>query len=398
MKLNKTNRDILTGAVFLMGLSSIGPGFLTQTTVFTQQFRENFAFIILVSILMDVGAQVNIWRIITVSNLRGQEIANKLIPGLGFFIATVVMLGGIAFNVGNVAGAGLGLQVITGLPVKAGAIISAAIAIGIFLFKSAGRIMDKFVQFAGILMILLISYIVFKSSPPVVDAAKHAVAPDTINSGIILAIITLVGGTVGGYISFSGAHRLLDAKVSGIGFVKNVSRASIMGVGVTAIVRVILFLAVLGVVSAGVLLEADNPLASVFESAAGKTGYIIFGIILWAASITSVIGASYTSVTFLSLFKSKFTQNHNRLIILMILISTIIFVGVGNPVKTLVFVGTLNGLVLPLTLGPILMAAHKKQIVGEYRHPRILTFFGAVVMVVMLGMSFYSIYHYIAGL
>ena len=71
------------GAAFLMANSSIGPGFLTQTTVFTQQLLYSFGFVILVSLLLDIGAQLNTWRILTISELRAQDLANMLIPGLG---------------------------------------------------------------------------------------------------------------------------------------------------------------------------------------------------------------------------------------------------------------------------------------------------------------------------
>jgi Mn2+/Fe2+ NRAMP family transporter len=48
-----------------------------------------------------------------------------------------------------------------------------------------------------------------------------------------------------------------------------------------------------------------------------------------------------------------------------------------------VLVGALNGLILPLALGTMLVAAHRKSVVGEYRHPRALTVLGAVVAVAM---------------
>ena len=70
-----------------MANSSIGPGFLTQTTVFTQQLLTSFGFVILVSVVLDVGAQLNTWRILTVSELRAQDLANRLLPGLGYFLA-----------------------------------------------------------------------------------------------------------------------------------------------------------------------------------------------------------------------------------------------------------------------------------------------------------------------
>src|SRR5437870_12353449 len=81
------------GAAFLMANSSIGPGFLTQTSVFTQQLLTSFGFVILVSVLLDIGAQLNTWRVLTLSERRAQDLANDLLPGLGFFLSSLVIMG-----------------------------------------------------------------------------------------------------------------------------------------------------------------------------------------------------------------------------------------------------------------------------------------------------------------
>src|SRR4028119_1105440 len=88
----------LAGAAFLMATSAIGPGFITQTTVFTQQLLTSFGFVILISILLDIVAQLNIWRVIAMSGLRAQDLANRLLPGLGYVLALLVVTGGLAFN------------------------------------------------------------------------------------------------------------------------------------------------------------------------------------------------------------------------------------------------------------------------------------------------------------
>ena len=124
MILKHSKSSAILGAAFLMATSAIGPGFLTQTTVFTQQLAASFGFVIVLSILLDIGAQLNIWRVITMSELRAQDLANKVLPGLGYFLAALIVLGGLAFNIGNIAGSGLGLNVLTGLDTKYGAIIS----------------------------------------------------------------------------------------------------------------------------------------------------------------------------------------------------------------------------------------------------------------------------------
>ncbi len=380
----KASRSVLLGAAFLMATSSIGPGFLTQTTVFTQQLAASFAFVILISLLLDVVAQVNIWRIIAVSGLRGQEIANKVLPGLGVVLAILIVIGGLAFNIGNVAGAGLGLNAMLGLDPIMGAIISAAVAIFIFLVKEAGKAMDRFAQIAGGVMILLMLYVAFSTSPPVGEAIVNTFAPEQIS---IFAIVTLVGGTVGGYITFAGGHRLLDAGVKGIESLPEVTKSSVFGIAVTGVMRVALFLAVLGVVAKGLTIDPANPPASVFKLAAGEVGFRMFGVIMWAAAITSVVGAAYTSVSFIRSFHPTIEKHKNWIIIGFILVSTLTFALVGRPVTILLLVGALNALILPLALGTLLVAAYKKNIVGAYKHPLWLTITGGIVVIIMSYLS-----------
>lgn len=368
---------VMLGAACLMATSSIGPGFLTQTTVFTQKLLASFGFVILFTIILDVVAQLNVWRIIGVSGKRGQDIANAVFPGLGYLVALLIVLGGLAFNIGNVAGAGLGLNVLFGIDVKVGAAISAVIALVIFLVKEAGKIMDLFATAAGAVMIGLMLFVACTSNPPVGEAVAKTFAPDTID---FMAIVTIVGGTVGGYITFSGGHRLIDAGVTGVENLDQISKSSVFGILVTGVMRVLLFLATLGVVAAGLALDAKNPPASVFQLAAGTVGYKIFGIVLWSAGITSVIGAAYTSVSFIRSFSKSIDLNYKNVIIGFIVFSTLVFCVIGQPVTVLVVVGTLNGLILPITLGVILLAAYNKKVVGDYHHPVWMAALGGIVV------------------
>lgn len=387
-KLKNTNRSVLLGAAFLMATSAIGPGFLTQTTVFTEQLMASFGFVILISIIIDLGAQLNIWRIIAVSEKRAQDIANDVLPGLGYFLAILIVMGGLAFNIGNIAGAGLGTNVLFGISAQTGAILSGILAIGIFMVREASKAMDKFAQVLGFLMIALTVYVMFTASPPVGEAVAKTFVPDKID---ILAIVTLVGGTVGGYITFAGGHRLIDAGIKGKESLPEVTRSSIFAIGIASIMRIFLFLAVLGVVSQGLKLDPSNPPASVFQLAAGNFGYKIFGIVMWAAAVTSVVGAAYTSVSFIRTFHPLLEKHHQKIIVAFIAISTIVFVFVGRPVSILIFVGSVNGMILPIALGVMLIAAYKTKIVGDYKHPLWMTIFGVLIVIAMSWMSGYTL-------
>ncbi|QXG76405.1 divalent metal cation transporter [Modestobacter sp. L9-4] len=388
-RLATSTRSTLLGAMFLMATSAIGPGFITQTTTFTVRLGAAFAFAIVISILVDIALQLNVWRVIGVSGRRAQELGNLVAPGLGWVMAAFLLVGGLVFNIGNVAGSGLGLDAMLGLDPKLGGALSALIAIGIFLSKKAGVAVDRIVVVLGIAMIALTAYIAITSGPPVGQALKNVVLPEQVD---FLAITTLVGGTIGGYIVYAGAHRLLDSGVSGADHVRDITRGSITGILITAVMRVVLFLAILGVVAGGAALDPASPAASAFQQAAGEVGLRVFGIVLWAAAITSVIGASYTSVSFVT---SRTTSDRTRtlLVVAFIAVTTAVYLLIGTaPTTLLVFAGAFNGLLLPIGIAVLLwVATRRTDLLNGYRYPRWLLVIGWVAWLLTLFLAVRSV-------
>ncbi|MDH6237758.1 divalent metal cation transporter [Cryobacterium sp. CG_9.6] len=383
------HRGALLGAMFLMATSAVGPGFIVQTTNFTVQLGAAFAFAILVSILVDIAVQLNVWRVIGVSGKRAQELANTVLPGAGWFLAALIFLGGLVFNVGNIAGTGLGLNVLFGIDARLGGILSAVVAIAIFLSKRAGLALDKIVVVLGAIMIILIGYVAIVSEPPLGDAIRNAVIPENID---FLIITTLIGGTIGGYITYAGAHRMIDAGVSGKGNVREITRSSVLGIIITGIIRVLLFLAILGVVAGGVALTSDNLAAEAFQSAAGEFGFRLFGIILWAASITSVIGAAYTSISFVTTPKTS-PRIRSIATCVFIAVSTIVFSFIGQaPATLLIMAGAINGLILPVGFAVILWVAwRRRDLLGGYVYPKWLLLIGVLAWLLTLFLGYQSL-------
>lgn len=398
----KTGGGALLGAAFLMATSAIGPGFLTQTATFTNTHKASFGFVILVSIILSAIAQMNIWRVLCVSGLRGQDVANKVLPGLGYFVSFMIVLGGLVFNIGNVGGGALGFNTLLGIPTKVGYVLAGALAIAVFLVKNAKNAMDTVTKVLGAIMIIVIFVVIIVVKPPVGDAIKNTFVPSVSLNALFPAILTLMGGTVGGYITFSGAHRLIDAGVTGEKNLKEINKSSVMGMIIASIVRIFLFLAVLGVVvklGEGAGLDSGNPAADAFRLGAGEIGYRFAGLVLLCAAVTSIIGAAYTSVSFLKTFSKKIDENENAVIIAFIAVSTLIMLILGNPAVLLVLAGAFNGLILPITLGICLIAAKKQTIMGKsYKHPTLLLILGVVVVILSAYMGVKTFATNITGL
>jgi Mn2+/Fe2+ NRAMP family transporter len=389
--MTQSPRSIRTGAAFLMAVSAIGPGFLTQTTQFTAQLGASLAFAILLSILIDVGAQLNTWRVICVSRKRGNEVADAVVPGLGYLVTAVIVAGSFIFNLGNLSGCALGLEALFGLNQTAGIIWSALLAIALFMLPAMLTGVDWFTKVLGALMIVVTFYLVFVTQPPLDQAVLRAVYPEEIDVGVI---VTLIGGTIGGYIMFSGAHRLLDGGIAGPEHLREITAGSVMGIVITGVMRLVLFLAILGVVTMGASLSPERPVFDAFEFGAGGVGRGLAGLVFWAAAITSVVGCSYTSISFFNIPAGS--RRRASLIVTFIVLSmsaTLALRGFGWPAtKLLIFAGLANGLLLPVLLAVVLIAGRRRGVMGDYRQPLWATALGALALAATVFMAGFTIY------
>ncbi|MFT8394676.1 NRAMP family divalent metal transporter [Propionibacterium sp.] len=392
----RNRRTSLLGAIFLMAMSAVGPGFITQTATFTIRLGAAFGFGILLSIIIDFIVQMNVWRIVGASGRTAGALANAAVPGSGYLLAVLVIFGGLVFSIGNIAGIGLGLNAAIGLDPKIGGLIGTLLAIGIFLYKRANRAMDRVVICLAAIKVTIVLIVLFIVHPPVGHALHETVMPDSIN---IAALTTIVGGTVGGYITYAGAHRLLDAGITGPKNMKAVSQASLAGVLITGAIRYLLFLAILGVAASGVTIDlaskTANPAAQAFQVALGEWGFRIFGIIFWAAGTTSTIGAAYTSVSFFGVFNENFMKSRarNYATVIFIAIALITYLAVGTaPAALLVFAGGFNGLILPIGLTiMVYIGLFKSDLLGGYHFPKWLLVLGGLVCILTWYMGINSI-------
>lgn len=388
-KRRRTRRTALLGAMFLMATSAVGPGFITQTATFTHQLGAAFAFAILISVLVDIAVQLNVWRVIGVSGLYAQQLGNRILPGVGWALAVLIFVGGVVFNIGNIAGAGLGLNALAGLDARIGGTLSVVIALMIFLSKRAGLALDRVVVGCGAVLILLMIYMSITTAPPVGEALRQTVLPEQVDFFIIT---TLVGGTVGGYITYAGAHRLIASGNTGPENVRAISQTSVLGIVVASVIRFLLFLAILGVVATGVTLAEDNVAADAFGAALGEIGLRVFGLVFWVAAITSILGATFTTVSFLTTKNTTERTRHWYFFGFLALTCTV-FLSLGQAPQTLlIMAGAFNGVVLPLGFTVVLYVAwRRRDLLQGYKYPVWLLVIGLLAWILTLYMGMNSL-------
>lgn len=382
----------LLSVAFLMATTSVGPGFITQTSVFTTIYKTDMAFPVFASMFITFGIVMNLWRIVGVSGLRIQDIANKVAPGLGYVVGILLALGAVAFNFGNVSGSALGLQVLTNLPTTWGALATGVLGSAIFLIHNASARMDQMARYLGLLMIILIAYVALTSLPPMQGTLTAMVMPSDFSS-LLLPTLTIVGGAVGGY--YTGAQRLIGIGLQSQQELPSINKAAWMGISIAVLIRFLLFFAILGVVATGVTLNAKNPAADAFQHGAGDLGYYIFGLVLFVASITSVVGNSYMAISLVKTLFPVIERNEKGFCVGFILVTSIGTLLMNMPILLLMLAGLVNSIILPIVLATMLIATKRKDIVGDYKHPKFLTLLGAAIVVIMAVASVFNIESFI---
>ncbi|GAD30243.1 conserved hypothetical protein [Photobacterium leiognathi lrivu.4.1] len=381
------NKAILSVA-FLMATTSVGPGFLTQTAVFTNIYKIDMAFPVFASMFITFGIVMNLWRIVGVSGLRIQDIANRVAPGMGYVVGILLALGAVAFNFGNVSGAALGINVLTGVDTTWGALFTGVVGCLLFVVHNASKRMDQMARYLGLFMIVLIAYVAMTSLPPMGETLQAAVLP-TDMSNLLLPTLTIVGGAVGGY--YTGAQRLVDVGLQGKDNVASIKKAAWAGISIAVVIRILLFLAVFGVIATGAVLDTSNPAADAFRQGAGEMGYFIFGLVLFVASITSVIGNSYMAISLIKTLFPVVARNEKAWCVGFIIITSLGTVTMNMPILLLMLAGLINSIILPVVLAMVLAATRRKDIVGDYKHPMYLTVTGVLIVVVMAAASLSNI-------
>ncbi len=127
----------------------------------------------------------------------------------------------------------------------------------------------------------------------------------------------------------------------------------------------------------------------------GDAGLRIFGAIFWAAAISSVIGAAYTSATFLSTFTAKLRGGWPLQLatVAFIVVSLGVYLAIGTaPAAILVFVGGFNGLILPIGLTVFMYIGwFRRDLLGDRKYPMWLLIAGTVVTALTWYMGAVSI-------
>ncbi len=362
------------GPGFLIAAAFIGPGTVTTCTLAGVDFGFALLWALLISVLTTIIFQEMAARIgiLTKQGLAASirsELQNPWIKtGITLTILSAVVIGNAAYEAGNIGGAVLGLEALTGSEPSPWFAWLIGGAVFFLLFAGSYKILERI--FVSLVMLMSISFILaaLLTAPDIGQVLSGLVVP-SLPEGSLLTVVALIGTTVVPYNLFLHAS-LVSEKWGSIKDLKAIRRDTVLSIGLGGLIS----MAIVVSASAGGLTEVKSgiDLAMGLEPLYGKASTYFLGIGLFAAGITSAITAPLAAAYVASScfdWKDGLTGNRFRMVW-----GAILLIGVLSqffevrPIEIIKFAQVANGLLLPVICIFLLWIVNRTTIMGSYKN------------------------------
>ncbi len=382
----------------LVAAAFIGPGTVTTATLAGANFGYALLWALVFATLATIILQEMAARLGTIAQMGlGEALRERLKTSIWRWplfglIMVALYLGNAAYQAGNLTGAALGIEAVTGPgehTIRL-AVLFIAVVAGLILWRGNYKQIEKtlitLVLFMGLAFVA--TFIVVR--PDLSEMTSGLLLP-RIPDGSLLTIIALIGTTVVPYNLFLHASA---AKVKWAGK-ENLAAArtdTILAIGLGGLITIfIVSTAAASMFARGLSVSGASDMAVQFEPLFGVSSRYLMGLGFFAAGLSSSITAPLATAYALSEIigiKGGVTAPKFRIISLSVLVFGTIAAMTGvKPITIIVGAQFANGLLLPIIAAFLLFAMNQKVMLGEYANGWKANLAGATVLVIALGLG-----------
>ena len=404
-KLKNIGPGVLVTAAF------IGRGTITKSTLTGAGFGYALLWGLVFSVLATIILQEMTARLGVIGQLGlGDAVRGQMRSPIAKFLAAMlilsaILIGNAAYETGNILGASLGIQEISGLSkVYLGSISfnlwGPVIGIIAFIILMIGNY--KFLEriLTGLVLMMSLAFILtmFMIGPDILSILKGMFIP-SMPAEAVFMLIGLIGTTVVPYNLFLHASVVKekwkgdkDLKTARTDLILAVVLGGVVSMSIVITSAVAFYGTNTEISGAGELAGQLKPLLGNFAS-----GFISFG--LFAAGISSAItaplAAAYASCGILG-WETNLKSKRFKAIWMLILFIGILFSALEfSPIQAIVFAQFANGILLPIIAIYLLITMNNKNILGERTNSLKQNILGMIVVAIMIGLGLKSIFHVI---
>ena len=387
------------GPGFLVTAAFIGPGTIVTASRAGAGYGAALLWAVLFSVIATVVLQ-NMAARVGLAGRRGlaeairDSLQNPLARAAALgLIAVTILIGNAAFQTGNLLGASIGLDLLTGLPQGLLVGIIGGLAGALLMTGTYKTIQNALVALVGLMSVVFL-LIAILTAPDLGDLVSGLFVP-RIPSGALLTVLALIGTTVVSYNLFLHASATLErwpnAERNDDNLVES-RRDTLFSVALGGLITASVVVAASPLLGQGAEAANAATVAARLEPLLGRAAPLFFGIGLFAAGLTSAItaplAAAYAAGGAMG-WGSDLKSGRFRLLWAFVLLTGMfcgIFLG-ASPYQIILLAQAGNGIVLPLTLVLLLIVANRRAIMGKYRNSRLANVLGALVVLVISSLS-----------
>ncbi len=384
------------GPGMMVSAAFIGPGTVTACTLAGANFGFALLWALAFATITTIILQSFAVRIALVTQLGLAEammktIASPIVRALAaLLLIFALVLGNAAYEAGNMSGAALGLEAITGGPSTFGI---APVIIAIALFASAMLVFTKpkWIENILIMLVMLMStafVLTFLLIRPDIGTVFRGFIPSIPDGGLMTAI-ALIGTTIVPYNLFlhaASVRERWDAEQ-----LPEAQLDTTISIGIGGLVSMtILATAAASLFGNGQTIENAVDMAQQLTPLFGSLATVTLGAGLFAAGLTSAITAPLaTGYIVQEIFKSSSSRRPFQTGALIVIISGTLASLLGYRPVELIFVAQIaNGLLLPVVALFLLNLANDKSLLGQYANGLKANIFGGAILVVTATLGF----------
>ena len=392
-------RRMSFGPGLLVTAAFIGPGTITTATLAGAGFGFTLLWALVFSIAATIVLQEMSARLGLVTRkglgeaLRTTFTTPVARITLMLLVVSAIALGNCAFQTGNIIGAAMGLEMLTGVNRSAGALMVGLAAFSMLAvggYRLIERMLMALVAVMGVVFILT----AIVSRPGLTDVLKGLLVP-SIPHGSLVTIIALIGTTVVPYNLFLHAGavtRKWPASTSVRISLREARWDGALSIALGGLISLAVMATAAAFTMGGAAIDGPAAMAEPLRPLLGAAGRPLFAVGLVAAGLTSAItapfAAAYATTGVLGWDSGLQTWKFRAVWATVIAVGTTLAMMGGNPISAILFAQAANGWLLPIIAGFLLVAMNRKALLGDYTNRVLANVLGAGVVLVVSGLGF----------
>jgi manganese transport protein len=399
------NRDFLRylGPGFIVTVGFIDPGNWATNVAGGSEFNYSLLWVITLGTLMLVLYQSMSARLgIVTGHSLAYNIRNRFPRPFTAVFGGSIVLACIATDVAELLGGALGFQILFGLPLVAGGVITAVLQILLIVTGRYRHIERIVVAFIGIIAVCYVIELALVR-PDWGSAAYHAFVP-SLNKASMLVAIGMLGAVVmphnvylhsnvvlsrGEPEDAEGRRRLIRYEMG--------DTSLAMGLG-WLINSAMVIVAAAVFFRHGIVVESLTQASATLKPLAGSLARLLFGIGLLFAGLGSSFTSAMAEVNVLTAYLGRPEDPRTKLYrigLFVLAVPALAVVAVsGDPLKVLIYSQVALTIQLPLTILPLLWLVFSKKVMGEFRSgkaERTLAILATVVLTALNTLFLYTL-------